>query len=389
MQHKARNFIMSSLFNRTKKINQLRLTSVFVLLFIFSAIVPNFLFADETVTPEQAQELRTKLIDEAMSHLGAPYVYAAAGPDSFDCSGFVRYVAAKSCGVVLKSRAQLIYGQARAVRTSNIEVGDLVFFKEGNQSSDAQGEITHVGIYIGNNEFIHSASEGKETGVIISSLSERYWSNTYFSAGQILPSALRGGKFTGNLNSAENENVAALFEKKPMTVNTFLTNFETEALVTANWSFANATPNYYINFRGVTGTLLFSYDISGITPGVGLMFRYNAGTKAFQLPLILGITFAKYFRLYGGPVFLFGDNYAPGTEELFETKSGIAGIFGIAGRTPPVRLGPIEARIVQEINYTTYTAKQGSTLSGRDIALSGLEFSTGISITLPFRVFAK
>lgn len=383
----ARIFTMSkNSYDVAKKINRLRFMAIFIFAFVF---VPNTIFADETITPEQAQEFRTNLIDEARSHLGAPYQFGAVGPDIFDCSGFVRYVAAKACGITLKRSAHLIYGQSRVVRLNNIEAGDLVFFKEGSQTGNNDDMITHVGIYIGNNEFIHSASEGIETGVIISSLDERYWANTYFGAGQILPSSSTGGKFTGNLNPDENVNLASQFKTEPMTKNVFFNNFSAEAIVTANWSFANASPDYYINFRGVSSTLFFSYDINNIAPGVGLMFRYNAGTKAFQLPLIVGITVSPYFRIYGGPMFLFGDNYAPGTEMLLNTDSGVAGIFGIVGRTPPLRIGPLEVRFVQEINYTTYAAKEGSTLTARDLAFAGLEFSSGVSITLPFRIFAK
>jgi cell wall-associated NlpC family hydrolase len=100
----------------------------------------------------------------ALSRVGNRYVFGAAGPSVFDCSGLTM-AAYRKAGVYLPhySRAQI--SATRPVSRSNLRVGDLIFFfKYG---------IRHVGMYIGNNRFVHA--ENSRTGVIISSLSESYY----------------------------------------------------------------------------------------------------------------------------------------------------------------------------------------------------------------------
>jgi cell wall-associated NlpC family hydrolase len=106
-----------------------------------------------------------KVVNYAMNFLGYPYVWAAAGPSSFDCSGFVMYVYAHF-GVSLPHSARMQYSCGTPVSRANLQPGDLVFF---------YNPIHHVGIYIGNGEMINAAGTGK--GVRIDSI----WS-TYYGA---------------------------------------------------------------------------------------------------------------------------------------------------------------------------------------------------------------
>lgn len=93
---------------------------------------------------------------------GRPYVWGANGPNSFDCSGFTKYVYAHfGVGLPRVSRDQATAGQY--VSRSNLQAGDLVFF--------GRGTIHHVGIYVGNNSYIHAPRTGDV--VKISSLSGR------------------------------------------------------------------------------------------------------------------------------------------------------------------------------------------------------------------------
>jgi cell wall-associated NlpC family hydrolase len=95
----------------------------------------------------------------AMAELGKPYVWGAAGPNYFDCSGLVMYVYAQ-VGVSLPHNAAAQYGYGTPVSYNDLQPGDLVFF-EG---------LGHVGIYIGGGQFIHAPHTGDV--VKISSLSE-------------------------------------------------------------------------------------------------------------------------------------------------------------------------------------------------------------------------
>lgn len=105
---------------------------------------------------------RSEVVTIALSKLGSPYKWAAAGPDAFDCSGFTMWCYAR-VGVSLphSSRAQISVGQR--VSRDNLAPGDLVFF--------GRSSIHHVGIYIGGGDFVHSPNTGDV--VKISSLDAR------------------------------------------------------------------------------------------------------------------------------------------------------------------------------------------------------------------------
>ena len=108
-----------------------------------------------------------KAIDLLKQQLGKPYVWGNEGPNSFDCSGLVQYIYKNALG---KDLPRVSYDQSKvgqAVSREDLQVGDLVFFDTMNK-----GIVSHVGIYIGNNEFIHAANSKK--GVIKSTLTGYY-----------------------------------------------------------------------------------------------------------------------------------------------------------------------------------------------------------------------
>lgn len=116
------------------------------------------------------------VVATAQQYLGVPYVYGGASASGFDCSGFTMYVFAQ-VGVKLPHGAtsQLSYGTE--VSRSDLQPGDLVFFQ------DYGAVASHVGIYIGNDEFIHASSSYYNGHcVVVSSLSETYYNNHYLTA---------------------------------------------------------------------------------------------------------------------------------------------------------------------------------------------------------------
>ena len=120
------------------------------------------------------------VLNLAFKQQGKPYKWGATGPNSFDCSGFTSYVYKNGAGVNLPrvSRSQATVG--KKVSRAELKPGDLVFFS----SKGPKGTIDHVGILIGNNEFIHSPHTGDV--VKISSLKGSYYSKNYVGARRFL-----------------------------------------------------------------------------------------------------------------------------------------------------------------------------------------------------------
>lgn len=118
----------------------------------------------------------SSIVETALSHLGTRYVYGGASAGGFDCSGFTMYVFAQ-VGIKLPHGAtsQLSYGTE--VSRSDLQPGDLVFFQDYGYTA------SHVGIYIGGDQFIHASSSYYNGHcVVITSLSETYYNNHYLTA---------------------------------------------------------------------------------------------------------------------------------------------------------------------------------------------------------------
>ena len=121
--------------------------------------------------------LAQRIVQFALQYKSYPYVYGAAGPDSFDCSGFTSFVYAHF-GYKLNrtSRDQLKNGVP--VSKSNLKPADLLLFSRDGKV------VSHVGLYIGNGQFIHASTA--TTGVIISDLDSNYYIQHYYAARRII-----------------------------------------------------------------------------------------------------------------------------------------------------------------------------------------------------------
>ena len=115
-------------------------------------------------------------VNLAYDYLGVPYVWGGTSPKGFDCSGFTQYVY-KQLGITLNRTAAQQLENGTSV--TNLQTGDLVFFTNTYATSAA---ASHVGIYIGNNQFIHAANGG----VKITSLDHEYYAPRYIGARRIV-----------------------------------------------------------------------------------------------------------------------------------------------------------------------------------------------------------
>ena len=95
-------------------------------------------------------------VNTALAQVGDRYVYGATGPNSFDCSGLTSF-SYKAAGISLPRTSKAQSTSGTPVSKGNLQPGDLVFF---------YSPVSHVGMYIGNGQMVHSSSAGKPVSVV-------------------------------------------------------------------------------------------------------------------------------------------------------------------------------------------------------------------------------
>lgn len=115
----------------------------------------------------------------ALGLIGVDYRYGGNSPESgLDCSGLVRYVFQEVTGVTLPRTSKEMSGLGAKVAAGDLKPGDLVFF------NTRRFQFSHVGIYLGDNRFIHAPTTGSE--VEIARLSESYWQKHFNGARRLV-----------------------------------------------------------------------------------------------------------------------------------------------------------------------------------------------------------
>lgn len=118
-----------------------------------------------------------KLYNEVYDWLGVPYRYGGRSKLGADCSGFASQIYKLVYNYSIRGSSYDIYKRLMPVEKGDLKEGDLVFFKI------KYARISHVGVYLSNNKFIHATSYGKY--VTINDLNENYYKRYYYSAGRI------------------------------------------------------------------------------------------------------------------------------------------------------------------------------------------------------------
>ncbi|MGM0592919.1 MAG: C40 family peptidase [Pseudomonadota bacterium] len=115
-------------------------------------------------------------VSVARRQLGTPYRFGGASPErGFDCSGLVHY-SFKHAGINAPRTTATLYNSAFPVTGDALRQGDLLFFR-------IEGKVSHVGIYIGDDTFLHAPSSGK--AVSYASLDNPYWQQRLIRAGRL------------------------------------------------------------------------------------------------------------------------------------------------------------------------------------------------------------
>lgn len=131
----------------------------------------------------------SRMIGYALDLLGVNYKYGGTQPSTgFDCSGYVSHVFRQVAGLSLPHNALAISRQGRHISRDELQPGDLVFFNTLRRS------FSHVGIYIGDNRFVHAPSSGG--GVEVVSMQDKYWMKRFNGARRMLTFQLPSGLVT-------------------------------------------------------------------------------------------------------------------------------------------------------------------------------------------------
>ena len=149
------------------------------------------LVAEQEALLSQLKEIKRKkanpynykkdsIVQSAKTHLGEKYVWGGTKPNAFDCSGYMKYLYEKE-GIEIPRTAYQQSKVGQYVERDELEKGDLLFFLTDKKRNIP---ITHVGLYLGNDKFIHAAS--KKKGIIISSLSKSKYNKIYVKAKRII-----------------------------------------------------------------------------------------------------------------------------------------------------------------------------------------------------------
>lgn len=244
------------------------------------------------------------IVNYSKQFLGIKYLYGGTTTSGFDCSGYTQYVY-KNAGITLSRTAATQYREGVSVSKSNLQAGDLVFFNN-------LGYTSHVGIYVGNNQFI-SATSSK--GIAIVSINDPYyWGKYYIGAKRIISSSVTqvsapapktvSAPVTNGIFRDVSTSHAAYEAIKSLNVKGIINGFENqefkpEADVTRGQAAAmvnrvlKLTPKGTSKFSDVGTTHQFAKDITAMNER-GIIIGYTNGkfgvndmlTKA-QLAIIL------------------------------------------------------------------------------------------------------
>jgi probable lipoprotein NlpC len=255
---------------------------------------------------------RSAVVALAYGYRGSPYVSGGVDASGFDCSGLVFKSYKDALGASLPRTAAALYSYSERIGRGELEPGDLVFF-------DTTGGISHVGIFSGEGKFIHSASEGRETGVIESALSEAYWARTYAGAGRILPPM----EYLG-------------------------------IILTASLGPSLGASDF---LRGVRGSIGASFRILGLEPGIELRPAWDGSLGIVRVPAVLSLGIDRRLKAYAGPAITLGSPRLDG--RAYESSGGLLATAGIEYTMLRFRVAGISFVLAAELEYDRYLAGAG------------------------------
>ena len=309
-------------------------------------------------------EARSQVLAAAGQYEHTPYRYGGLDRRGLDCSGLVYLSFHDALGVSVPRNAQNLYSWAEKISLNEAHPGDLVFFK-----TTGKGDVSHVGIFVGDGRFIHAASEGSVTGVIYSNLDERYWSRTYVGTGRVLPEAdVRN--YAGDKN-----------EKKPKKKSENKNNLLIGFAAAPSWN----TFDYAI-IRGIEGQFRLGAEVKPLGQpmifGLELRSEWDRALGVFRLPLTLSWGIDDKIRFFAGPVLSFGDASlsVSGGSRRYTGGTSWLGAAGITVAPLAFKIAESELSPYGELAWQSYFSDTTDKNFGADMA-AGFRFSTGLRCT--------
>jgi hypothetical protein len=159
-----------------------------------------------TLADMTASSIVQEIILQAMSLIGIPYKWGGNTPETgLDCSGFIRHVFQQSANVLLPRTARAMSQIGKAIHRDELQPGDLVFF------NTLRRQFSHVGIYLGDDRFIHAPATGKT--IRVTNMKHHYWTSRYNGARRVNRDISSPAVID---TTVENLSQASSYQKRPL-----------------------------------------------------------------------------------------------------------------------------------------------------------------------------
>jgi probable lipoprotein NlpC len=278
-----------------------------------------------------------------------------------DCSGLIFRSFDDALGIRTPRTVDGIYAWAEKIAVDAYAPGDLLFF-------NTTGGVSHVGIYAGEGRFIHSASDGPKTGVIVSSLSESYWRRTYIGAGRVLPAGEDGQSSSWNAARPGGEAGAPGAGES---------RFTAVAAAAPVWGGRDGP------FRGVAGlgSLVLSLRVLGhdLDPALELRPQWDGKLGVARIALSLSLALGDHFRFFAGPALTIGSPSLSydGEERRYNSNAVWINEAGLTMIPFTAKTAGGTFSLFGELAWQSYTPEGAKFKFGPDLGAS-IRFSTGL-----------
>lgn len=345
------NVIMTQVF-RSRLHHPLRFCGKFAFFALLLLNGPQFLSAASPDAPAARAEKsgprpeRTLFIRAARVYIGTPYLRGGTTADGMDCSGLVYRAALDATGEPLARTTASLAAASERIPDSSREPGDLLFF-------NTTGRISHVGIYLGGSTFVHAASDGPRTGVIISDLSEDYWKRTYRFAGRVLPPEGLDLPPSGDIP-------APIMHPFPFRGDV---GFRINCTGGVLW---DLMPGQFPARGFLLGAEATWAKNGDVWPGIGTGFGYDTRSGALSIPLTLSVTTASGFRFFAGTQF-----HLVAAASLDRTPR-FPGLIGVSWNSKPAKIRGQNVSLYQSAEYAWFPDETFG---------DGFRFDTGLTFS--------